>query len=204
MTSFTKLNLEKQEKIINVCLRLFALNGYKNTSTNLIISEAQISKGSLFYYFKNKKNLYLFLYDYGINFILNEIKKENCEENSDFFDMIITIQRIKCDLMKKYPYIFEFLLSTYTEEDKSIKDEINRKNNDETKKIWNNFLLNIDKSKFKDIEDVSKLVKLIIWSGNGFMKETLSSSKIDIDKMQDEFTDIIKVLKKNFYKEEYL
>ena len=58
------LSEEKQQRILNAALKEFAQKGYKNASTNQIVKEADISKGLLFHYFKNKKQLFLFLYDY--------------------------------------------------------------------------------------------------------------------------------------------
>ncbi len=48
------LTLDKQERIINASLAEFARNGYERASTNEIVKEAGISKGSLFVYFNNK------------------------------------------------------------------------------------------------------------------------------------------------------
>ena len=57
---------EKRERIINAAINEFTKKGYRNASTNEIVKEAGISKGLIFHYFKNKKQLYLFLYDYLI------------------------------------------------------------------------------------------------------------------------------------------
>ncbi|MDD3656837.1 MAG: TetR/AcrR family transcriptional regulator, partial [Atribacterota bacterium] len=54
-SQFHSLESEKQERIINAALKEFARNGYGKASTNEIIKQAGISKGSLFNYFNNKK-----------------------------------------------------------------------------------------------------------------------------------------------------
>lgn len=45
---FYDLKKEKQDRMINGALKVFALNGYKHASTDDIIVEARISKGLLF------------------------------------------------------------------------------------------------------------------------------------------------------------
>lgn len=60
---FLNLSEEKQQKIIDGAIQVFAENDYKHASTDQMAALAGISKGLLFYYFKNKKTLYLFLYD---------------------------------------------------------------------------------------------------------------------------------------------
>ena len=58
---FLALDQDKQDRILNAAMEEFARNGYKNTSTNKIVKQAGISKGLLFHYFSNKKELYLMI-----------------------------------------------------------------------------------------------------------------------------------------------
>ena len=58
---FFALPKDKQERIINAGYKVFASNTYKKSPVNEIALEAGISKSLLFFYFKNKKELYLFL-----------------------------------------------------------------------------------------------------------------------------------------------
>ena len=57
---FFDLKKEKQDRMINASLKIFALNGYRHASTDDIVAEAGISKGLLFHYFVNKLGLYTF------------------------------------------------------------------------------------------------------------------------------------------------
>ena len=60
---FFTLPLEKQQAIINAGYRVFSQNSYKNSPMSEIADAAGISKSLLFHYFRNKKELYLFLWD---------------------------------------------------------------------------------------------------------------------------------------------
>ena len=51
---------EKQDRIINAALQVFAVNGYRHASTDEIVRIAGISKGLLFHYFGSKLGLYSF------------------------------------------------------------------------------------------------------------------------------------------------
>ena len=62
---FFELPEEKKHKIINAGFEIFSKNTYKKASTEDIAARAGISKGLLFYYFHNKKALYMFLLDYA-------------------------------------------------------------------------------------------------------------------------------------------
>lgn len=48
---------DKQEKILNAALELFAIQGYAATSTSKIAKKAGVSEGLIFKHYGNKKNL---------------------------------------------------------------------------------------------------------------------------------------------------
>ncbi|MDR3600361.1 MAG: TetR/AcrR family transcriptional regulator [Desulfosporosinus sp.] len=71
-----KIELEKlrRQQISSVALGLFYKNGYKNTSMVDIAKAANISKGLIYHYFKNKAEL-LFSYQDKLDDCLNEINE---------------------------------------------------------------------------------------------------------------------------------
>ena len=56
--AFGRLPKEKRRRILNAALEVFAHSDYKRASAEAIAMKAGISKGLLFYYFKNKQALY--------------------------------------------------------------------------------------------------------------------------------------------------
>jgi AcrR family transcriptional regulator len=56
---------EKIEKVLAAALSLLAKKGYENTTINDIADEAQISRGLLHYYFKDKEDLVAHALTYG-------------------------------------------------------------------------------------------------------------------------------------------
>ena len=65
--TFLNLPKEKRDKIINISLIEFAQHSYKGASLSRIVEKAGIAKGSMYQYFKNKKELYLYLIDFTGN-----------------------------------------------------------------------------------------------------------------------------------------
>jgi len=55
---FQNLKPEKQEKVFKAALTEFASKGYRGASMNSVVKAAQISKGSLFQYFRTKRDLF--------------------------------------------------------------------------------------------------------------------------------------------------
>ncbi|RJX29690.1 MAG: TetR/AcrR family transcriptional regulator [Desulfurivibrio sp.] len=62
-TTFSNLPPEKQEKIVAAAVREFARHGYRKASSNTIVREAGIAKGSLYQYFRNKEVLFVFIFE---------------------------------------------------------------------------------------------------------------------------------------------
>ena len=60
---------ERRNEILDVAERLFCTQGYDNTSTNDILAEIGIARGTLYYHFKNKEDIL----DAMIDRILDEI-----------------------------------------------------------------------------------------------------------------------------------
>ncbi len=55
---FDNLDSEKQEQILDAAADEFADKGFEAASINQIIEKAGISKGSMYYYFEDKRDLY--------------------------------------------------------------------------------------------------------------------------------------------------
>lgn len=69
-----ELEFLRRQQILSVALGLFYKNGYKNTSMADIANAANISKGLIYHYFKNKAEL-LFSYEDKLDECLNEINQ---------------------------------------------------------------------------------------------------------------------------------
>jgi len=111
---FFELKKEKQDRMINAALKVFAINGYRHASTDDIVKEAGISKGLLFHYFDNKLGVYQFVYDYSVRYTSLELSTFVPIKERDFFEIIKMTQSARLDAMKGYPYMQQFLArSTY-------------------------------------------------------------------------------------------
>lgn len=85
--------INSKEKIINVALEEFALNGYKAASTNSICKNAKISKGLLYHYYNSKEVLYLNVLQYAFDTFKENItiqiensNKKGIEYISEYFN----------------------------------------------------------------------------------------------------------------------
>lgn len=93
------MKIEKQERIINAAMKEFVKSGYEKASTNEMVKDAQISKGSLFNYFSNKKDLYFFLIQNAVN-IIEQIYVEIDMSERDIFERISQVGLIKLNIQR--------------------------------------------------------------------------------------------------------
>ena len=111
---FFDLKKDKQDRMINAALKVFAINGYRHASTDDVVKEAGISKGLLFHYFENKLGVYQFAYDYSVRYMSLELSTFVGNKERDLFEIVKQIQSARLDAMKGYPYMQQFLArSTY-------------------------------------------------------------------------------------------
>ena len=204
---FLNLEQEKQDRVINAAIKEFAEKGYDKASTNEMVKEAGISKGLLFHYFQNKKQLFLSLFDYCVELISEEFYKKVNIAETDFFIRIRQSVLIKMDLLFQYPNIFKFIEAAYMDDSSEIKVELEKKvkelNTINIEKIYEG----IDVSKFREDIDIQKTLKIITWTLEKMSDEEVSKAKllpehrIDYQKIQAEAEAYFEVLTKLFYKD---
>lgn len=106
---FFDLKKEKQDRMINAALKVFALQGYRHASTDEIVREAGISKGLLFHYFTSKLGVYTFVYDYSVRYMLLELGARVPAGERDLFAVCRAVELSRMQAMRGYPYMQQFL-----------------------------------------------------------------------------------------------
>lgn len=202
-SKFYSLEAEKQERIINAALKEFARNGYDKASTNEIVKEAEIAKGSLFSYFNNKKELYLFILDYVAK-VIEQIYAEVDWQEADFFARVRQLGAVKYKIYKKYPHAFNFLKTLAHEDAAEVKPTINKLKMELVSSGLERGYHNIDWTKFRDDIDREKMIKIINWTMLSFAEENMNK----VDSIEDVGGEILReadeyfaLLKRCFYKE---
>ncbi len=147
---FEALALEKKQTIINTAMSEFVKGGYEKASVNNIVEAAGISKGSLFYYFKNKKRMYLYLFEYIEQLIVNNVREQHYENEPDFIRRIRKSMLRNIDLLSTNPLAYAFMKSCKQEKSESVRLEIMEIKQKSTDEIYSGLYKNIDKSLFKD------------------------------------------------------
>lgn len=115
-SKFFDLKKEKQDRMINAALKVFAIQGYRHGSTDDIVREAAVSKGLLFHYFGNKVGVYQFIYDYSVRYMTLELRSSVDSKESDLFTVLKQMERARMHAMRGYPYMQQFLNRSMSED----------------------------------------------------------------------------------------
>lgn len=202
---FHNLHAEKRTKIRNAAIKEFVHNGFEKASTNEIVKNANISKGSLFNYFHSKKDLYVYLIEYGIQVIESFYDQIDLSE-TDLFKRIENIGLQKLHVHQSFPHVFDFLASSIQEEAAEVKDVIKQKVDPVYDKGTEKIYKNIDYSKFREDIDIEKAIEIMAWTMFGFGEKglkqinTFENSREFGDLYLKEWESYAKILKYSFYK----
>ena len=194
---FFDLKKEKQDRMINAALKIFAKNGYRHASTDDMVAEAGISKGLLFHYFENKLGLYTFLYNYSVRFMVLELSGCGAGEN-DFFELIKRREAAKMQALKKYPYMQLFIDSVRYEEVAEALCATEEKKN-VLPEALESLMKGADTSRFKPEVKLQKLNRLIEYTLRGMMEDRFLENSFHPDLMYEEINSYLLMLKKLTY-----
>ncbi|MCR5507346.1 MAG: TetR family transcriptional regulator [Lachnospiraceae bacterium] len=197
---FFDVKKEKQDAIINAALMVFAENGYRKASTDVIVKEAGISKGLLFHYFISKKGVYEFVYDYSIKYMLLELTQTVRKDEKDFFSIQRMIELAKTRVMKNYPYMQQFLSSAKYETHPDALGVI-KESEGVIEDTYNGIYKKADMSRFSSPVDLHKITRLIGWMSDGYIKDKFRDGTPDLDEMNAEFAGYLSMLRDHFYKD---
>ena len=199
---FHNLDPVKKQRIINAAFEEFMQSGYTKASTNEIVKKAQISKGSLFNYFTSKKDLYVYLIEHSVQ-IIEKIYEHIDLNERDIFRRLEKIGLYKLHLQKRYPKIFDFLISLKLEESEEVRKEISNRIDTIQEQGVSKIYENIDYSMFREDIDIQKAIEIMNWTMFGFGEKAISqldTFELVGEEYLKEWESYSNILKSSFYK----
>lgn len=199
---FYALPIEKQDRIINAGFRVFSRNSYKKSSVQAIADEAGISKSLLFFYFKNKKDLYLFLWKKMEEITKAALEESGCFEAKDIFDMMYQGIVTKVSFLKDYPDMMNFSVRVYSEEDPDVVKEVRAEVQPYSELTTNTSLPPLNPGDFKDGLDFNKMYKYMYLASEGYLLQVSRSGRIDPEQVIKDYSEMIDFWRVLFLKKE--
>lgn len=192
---FFEQKQEKQDRIINAALKVFAQSNYRHASTDDIVKGAGISKGLLFHYFTSKLGLYEFLFDYSVRFMLLELSREVKRSETDFFVLTMQMERARMQVMRLYPYMQQFL-NMALKESMAEAAECTRQKREEYQESMRAYSLQADYSVFAGIGSADRMVCLMQYVIDGITADMSKQHDFTPEKLYREICEYIAMLQR--------
>ena len=101
-----------KRKIFETSMKLFAEKGYDATSIEEITATVGVAKGTLYYHFGSKGEIFNFLIEEGMKLLQNSIDIKTAKY-SNYIDKIKAIVLIQIKIVAKYEDLIKILLSQF-------------------------------------------------------------------------------------------
>lgn len=120
--TFFNLSQEKQEKVIRSAIGEFLKHGFEKANVGVIASQAGVAKGSIYQYFDNKKELFLYAVNWSMSLLLNKYQN-NVIKNIDiftyFYETAAPLMQMLREEREPAVFVQEVFLGRYA----GVKDE---------------------------------------------------------------------------------
>lgn len=198
-SKFFDLKKEKQDRMINAALKVFAIQGYRHGSTDDIVREAAVSKGLLFHYFGSKLGVYQFIYDYSVRYMTLELRSTVDAKESDMFTVIKQVERARMHAMRGYPYMQQFLNRSMYEDSYEALLAVEDKKNalEETCAAVD---AQIDYASLPAGIDGEKLRKMLDFTIKGLMTERFQNASFQPEMLYEEICGYLDMMRKIVYR----
>jgi AcrR family transcriptional regulator len=172
--------LTRRADILSAAEKVFAAKGFYGSSMDEIARRAEFGTGSLYKYFKGKKDLYFSLIDEKVGEITGLVRAELSKDLSPI-DKIELVLRLQLDFMQRNRDFFKIYISERNRFEWTIKDDLG-------KGVHEKFLAyigdlaevmrdGIERGQFKEM-DPRDIAHAFVGIVNSFMFEWIMSPKV--------------------------
>ncbi len=192
---FFDLKKEKQDRMINAALKVFAMHGYRHASTDDIVREAAVSKGLLFHYFQSKLGVYSFIYDYSVRYMILEMRTAVDPNEKDLFEVTKQVEMARMKAMRGYPYMQQFLNRSASEDVSEALLAIEEKRG-ALEEAADSVYEQVDYTQLPPQIDGEKLRKMMDFTVKGLLSERFQDASFQPEMLYEEICGYIDMMKK--------
>lgn len=125
--TFLNLTPAKQRNIVYAALAEFGSKGYVLANVGSIATKASVSKGSMYQYFEDKKEFYLYLMDYVYSLVKTTVKMQLQPHMQSLGSLETTMQELRdafWGIIDSYQMEICFMFSTSKEQEPEIRSAL--------------------------------------------------------------------------------
>ncbi|GJM57479.1 TetR/AcrR family transcriptional regulator [uncultured Dubosiella sp.] len=199
---FFLLPAKKQHAMINAGFKVFSRNSYKNSPMSEIAQAAGISKSLLFHYFRNKKELYLFLWDTCARTTIEHLSASGCYEPQGLFESMEKGMRAKMEIIRQYPDMANFAIKAFYEKDPEICAAIQESYHKYFNFKADKARLNMDPAQFVEGLDIGMMYREMYLASEGYLWEMVQKGAVSMEKMEKDFEKLLEFWKSIYLRKE--
>ena len=198
LITYFNLPEEKQDRILKAAIDEFGCKGYRRGSIKAIADKAKVSKGSMYQYFKNKEELFLYIFDIIVDLKLDYLNQIiDRREEFPFFKLI---ERICCDTIKfarENPGLHQIYNKLMKGAPEGLKDKVEEKVKKQGIRIYRGYIVEaIARQEIRDDLDIDFLAftvyHLLEEFGQNLGEKVLEMSDAEIKVEVAQFIDFMK------------
>lgn len=184
---FYELDEEKRARVFNAVLEEFARYSYHESSTNRIVEKAGIGKGSLFKYFRDKKDMYFFILDTVIEEFKIHLEGEFTNLPKDLFPRAVQYAELEFAWYIENPEKYKLLEKALVKNDAEIFYETEKRYNLQGEEFYYRIFEDIDTKEFKYKKE--ELLNILKWFLKGFNDQFIEEMQMqdDISGLKDAY-----------------
>ena len=183
-----------KRKIFEASMKLFAEKGYDATSVEEITATVGVAKGTLYYHFSSKEEIYNFLLEEGTKLLINNIDVKVSKLNNSI-DKLRSIALLQLRVITKYQNLITIYLSQVWGSDQR-NQKCQKYINDYISKINEIVEDGIKKGELKEGNSEIIASEIFAFTCAGFMYKIKSDKPIDVKELCIELDKMIYGLKK--------
>ncbi len=198
--------------ILGAALSEFSLHGYHKANTNTICEKAGISKGLLFHYFGSKKNLFLYLLDDTVKTIYKEIFVQCGAISQDLFEILRVMAVAKLKVAIDRPAEYRFIYDAFMKVPEELKSDMETRFSGMMSLSGEEMLALVDETPFRPEVGKARAIHILMAYSRGvyenyydkFRAISATEALDSIGDLEEQFNGDMDLLKKVFYKDEFL
>lgn len=138
--TFLNLSEEKRRRILDIAMEEFATHKYSKASLSNIVSRAGIAKGSIYQYFEDKKDLFVYLLEIAAKEKIAYINQA-VEPQADFFTAMEQSIRASIRFMGDHPKMTRLMANALEPSGEEALEEINNKGRQMSLEFFEKYLI---------------------------------------------------------------
>ncbi len=195
--TFNRLDDDKKERVMRAAIEEFQVHGFEKAKIEVIAQNAGVAKGSIYQYFDDKKELFLYSVTWALEYFMKVIDRQTPLKDMDVYDYFLFGSRERFELLKREPLLVAFSMDVTSGKYGSLAKEANS----ELNRIGEEYELKLianGKKRGTIRDDLNDKILLLFFQGvtEKFTEEILAKAKgFNYSPTEEEFSEMESLMK---------